>query len=299
MDRLRKRDPRRVMKGIGSFSLIALLFAASFVAPAAAAEAMAPGYVSSEPSDGEMLDEAPERVEVTFDEPLDQSSVLTVSDECGRKVDAGNVEVQVNTMSVALALKPIGKYEVSYFAKGVGGLTGQESGTFGFMVHSGASCGKTDGGGHGGHNGGNDGGHNNGGNGNGGNGHGGSTGHRGDSGGGSGGSNHDSMGHNSSSTQAHSSTNHSASTGSPHGSGKQGSGKHGAGKRGSGKHGAAGAHGRLDILEKNERKEERALAAGLTGDLTAPDGQAVALALALSLLMGVVGGWFLRVSGAR
>jgi methionine-rich copper-binding protein CopC len=299
------------MKRTGSFSLIALLFAATFVAPAAAAEAMAPGYMSSEPSDGEMLDEAPERVEVTFDEPLDQSSVLTVSDECGRKVDDGDVEVQANTMSVGLALKPTGKYEVSYFAKGVGGLTGQESGTFDFMVHSGPSCGKTDGGGHGGHNGGNNGGHDGGGQGSGqhrgghqGGGNGGSTGQNDHSGGGSGGSNHDSTGHNSSSTQAHSSTNLSATTGSRHGSGKDDSGKHGSGKpgggkHGGGKHGAAGAHGRLDILEKNERKEERALAAGLAGDLTAPDGEAVVLALALSLLMGVVGGWFLRVSGAR
>lgn len=110
---------------------------------------------------------------------------------------------------------------------------------------------------------------------------------------------HDSMNDGSTSGANHSSMNHSGSgTSSKRGSGKHGSGKHGSGKQGSGKHGSGGAHGLLDILDQNEREKERAFAAG-PGGLTAPDGQAVALALALSLLMGVVGGWFLRVSGAR
>lgn len=297
------------MKAIGSSSLIALLFAATFVAPAAASaaptnRAMAPTYMSSEPSDGEMLDKAPDRVEVTFDEPLDQSSVLTVTDECGRKVDDGEVEVQANTMTVGIALKPIGRYDVDYFARGVGGVTGQESGTFDFMVHSGPSCGKkaddghTTHGGNKGNHGGNHGGNQNGGGG-GYNNHGGHSG----SGGDGAGADHRSTTHNSDSGQSHSSTGHAGSGATTHRSGKHGSGKHrsgkhGSGKHGGGKHGAAGAHGLLDILEQNERDEERSLAAGPTA-LSAPDGQAVALALALSLLMGVIGGWFLRVSGAR
>lgn len=294
------------MKFIGSSSLIGLLFAAMLVAPAAAgpAGAMAPGYVSSEPSDGEMMEQAPDRVEVTFDEPLDPSSQLKVTDECGRRVDDREVEVQANTMSVGIALKPIGEYKVFYFVKGIGGLTGQESGSFDFMVHSGPSCGKQDDGGHGNHGGGNGSGNHNGGGDDGSKGH---NGHSG-SGGGDGGTDHSSMNPGSSSRAGHSPANHTGpaatthSSGAPgsgrHGSGKHGSGKHAGGKHGDGKHGAAGAHGLLDILEQNERDEERALAAGPEG-LPAPDGQAVALALALSLLMGVIGGWFLRVSGAR
>jgi methionine-rich copper-binding protein CopC len=287
-----------------SSSFIALLIAATFVAPAAATEAMSPGYVSSSPSDGEMLDEAPERVEITFDEPLDETSSVKVSDECGRQVDDGNVDVEANTMSVGIALKPIGEYRVDYFSRGLGGVTGQESGTFDFMVHSGPSCGRKQGGGHGGGHGNNNNGGSGGGNHNGGSGgnHNGSGSHSGSGGGPQGsGTGHTSMGH-SSTSRDHSSMNHTGSSSRQgsrgHGSGKHGSGKHGKDRDGSGKHGG-GAHGLLDILKENEEKEERTLAAGADGLPAAPDGQAVVMALGLSLLMGVVGGWFLRVSGAR
>ena len=77
-----------------------------------------------------------------------------------------------------------------------------------------------------------------------------------------------------------------------HGSGRHGSGKHRSGKHG--KHAKGGAHGLLEALKKNENGD-RPLAAGPAG-APAPNGQAVMMALALSLLMGVVGGWFLRVS---
>lgn len=289
------------MRRVWGSSFIALLFTATLVAPAGASQALSPGYVSSEPAHKEKVQEAPERVQVTFDEPLDASSDLTVTDECGRTVDDGNVEIQGNIMSVGIALKPSGAYQVTYFARGLGGVTGQESGMFGFQVATGPSCGeKKEGGGHQGHGGGDGkGGDGNGGEHEGGHGSGGgSTGHSGRSGSGGGThggmTDHGSVGH-SSASKAHSAMGNAGS--SPrHGSNKHGSGKHGKG--GAGKHGKGGAHGLLDILDRNERSGDRPLAAG-PGDDPAPDGQAVLIALGLSLLMGVVGGWLLRVSGAR
>ncbi len=309
------------MKAWRTKSFIACAFVALLAAPVGAAEAMAPTYVSSEPEDGAMLERAPERVEVTFDEPLDEASDLSVKDECGRTIDAGDARVEANTISVGLALKPVGVYEVTYFAKGVGGLTGQETGTFDFMVHKGPTCGENarghgghgddEGNEHGGGHEGTGGGGNHGGSGN----HGGGGNHAGGGnhgGGSSGGREHSgSSGH----TPSHGSgggTNYGSADHSSRHDGSGGAGRHNPGKHGSkqhgggghggkhgGEHGIAGAHGLLDILEKNERKEERALAAAGDGIPVAPDGQAVLLALALSLVMGVLGGWFLRVSGGR
>lgn len=279
------------MKVRGSFSLIVLLFAATSVAPAAAHGAMSPTYVSSQPSDGAKLDEAPEQVEVTFDEPLDQSSELRVDDECGRRIDGGDVTVQANMMSVGIAQSPSGTYRVTYFARSLGGVTGQETGIFSFLVRGGPSCGPKAGGGHEGHGDGKgDGGKGSGGKHDGGHQDGSSDGHPGSGGGHqSGGPEHSKMDH--ASKGDHSSMNHKK------GSGKHGSGKHRSGKHGSGP-GAKGAHGLLDILDQNEREAEGALAAD-EGAFPAPDGRAIALALALSVLMGVLGGWFLRVSAAR
>jgi methionine-rich copper-binding protein CopC len=100
----------------------------------------APQYVSSEPARGEELHEAPDRVEITFSEPLDPSSDLAVADECGRRVDGGDVEILANQMSVGIAKTPAGKYTVHYTAVGVAGATGSSGGAYSFVVHAGAAC---------------------------------------------------------------------------------------------------------------------------------------------------------------
>lgn len=296
------------MRRIRSSSLIAMVFVAVLAIPAGAAQPAAPSYVSSEPADGEKLHQAPARVEVTFNEPLDESSDLTVKDSCGRTVDDGNVQVEANTISVGIKLKPSGQYVVSYDATGLAGITGTNAGSFQFEVHGGSDCGGSRGGGHGGHKkngGGNDGGGGNDNNGAGGNHgtHGGGDG----SGSGSGGSgqDHSSMtGHGSGSSGGHSATTPTGDGGGHSGmdhagrGGKQGgkhSNKHG---KGQGKGHEDGSHGLLDILKENEA-DGRTTAAGEAGPFGPPDGTAVLLALGLSLGLGVLGGWFLRMSGAR
>src|SRR5687767_9271763 len=100
--------------------------------PAAASQAAAPRYVSSEPSDGAKLHEAPQRVEVTFDQPLDESSSLSIVDECERDIDDNQTVVDGTTMSIGVAETPAGMYHVEYVAEGLGGVTGREEGMFMF-----------------------------------------------------------------------------------------------------------------------------------------------------------------------
>ena len=119
---------------------LAALLLGLVVVAAPAWAANGPRYVSSEPEDGARLHRAPERVSATFSEPLDGTSYLQVRDECGRRVDDRRVEIVANRMTVGLAKAPAGHYEVDYLARGMGGVTGQERGTFHFSVHLGPSC---------------------------------------------------------------------------------------------------------------------------------------------------------------
>lgn len=116
-------------------------------APVAAAPA-APEYVSSEPEDGATLHKAPKQVEATFSEPLDESSTLTVLDECNRQLDDGSTEVDATSMSIEIVKKPAGEYHVEYVARSIAGATGETKGHFMFTVHFGKAC---DGEGHGDH----------------------------------------------------------------------------------------------------------------------------------------------------
>lgn len=280
-----------------TIGIAAAFIAALVVAPASAA-GMAPTYVSSEPSDGEELHRAPERVEVTFSEPLDESSDLTVSDSCGRRVDDGSPTVDGNTISVGIALEPSGHYQVAYSATGLAGLTGTTKGSFHFMVHFGKACGGDGGGGH----------QNHGGNGTGGGGGGGGGGHGQHGGGGGdgddheGGDGHSGAGHGSSGAggaSTHPGGHMSSSTHDPETSGHEGG--HGERHRnkghgkGQGKH---KGHEKAADPKTDDPDEPGPLASG-DGQPVAPDGTAVMLALGLSLLLGTIGGWFLRVSGAR
>ena len=119
--------------------LLALLLLSAVAAPAVA-RAAAPQYQSSDPSDGEEVHQAPERVEVTFDQPLDPSSKLEISDDCGNRIDEGPTEVQGISMTVGLAEMPSGTYRVKYIARGFAGVTGEGTGYFAFLVHGGSPC---------------------------------------------------------------------------------------------------------------------------------------------------------------
>ncbi len=253
------------MRGLVVVSLVGLL--AGTGTTAAAAES-APSYVSSEPEDGEELHKAPGRVTITFSEPLDTSSTMTVEDHCGRAVDDGNVDVDINEMSVGIAKKPSGHYEVTYAAVGFGGVTGTENGRFHFMVHAGPSCGDAQDDHHDGHNG-----HDR---------------HDGQ---------HD---------------GHKTHEGRPDGDAHEG--EHGAGGAGHdsedhGGHAAAGAgghaehgeHPRAQAAQQLEKQRDAQRTQALrTGETPfpggVPDSEAVLVALFLCALLGVVGGWILRVS---
>lgn len=118
----------------------AALLVLSAALPAVASQPVPPRYQSSEPGDGETVHRPPDRVEVTFDQPLDGSSELAVGNDCGKNVDDGDTEVDGNTMSIGLSSKPSGDYHVEYVAVGIGGITGKSTGHFTFTAHGGKAC---------------------------------------------------------------------------------------------------------------------------------------------------------------
>jgi methionine-rich copper-binding protein CopC len=123
--------------------LLAGCYAALLVlvaAPAAASQVAPPQYESSEPAEGATVHKAPDRIEVTFDQPLDDTSSLSVTDGCDRDVDDEATEISGDTMSVGLELKPSGNYHVEYVARGLAGVTGENEGHFTFTAHGGESC---------------------------------------------------------------------------------------------------------------------------------------------------------------
>lgn len=270
-------------------ALAASALAAGPLAGAAGAGLLAPTYQSSDPEKGSMMDHPPSDVTVTFSEPLDPSSTMSVFDECGGEIDSGPATVNLNEMQVGIGKTPSGTYKVVYTAVGLAGVTGKTNGAFDFMVHHGQPC-KKGGGGHGKHG--------NHGKGKGkDNNHGNHDNHGG--GGGDGGDDdhddHDSMG----SGPSHSGTHSSGSThdgghmssGAGHGSG-QGSGQ-GAG-HGSG-HGDHGGGGKGDA--PTAANPNPPVASGPGGIAGTADAQAMLIGLGLALLVGVLGGWLLRNSG--
>jgi methionine-rich copper-binding protein CopC len=141
-----------VMVARGLALLVVGFFLMSAVASAASA---APQRLASDPQEGAELDEPPERVSITFSEPLLEGSELQVLDECGRRVDDDLPQIMANVMSVGIVEESSGTYRVSYTAVGP---TGTGTGRFTFTVHGGAACdpasgdhhGADSGGGHGG-----------------------------------------------------------------------------------------------------------------------------------------------------
>jgi methionine-rich copper-binding protein CopC len=252
--------------------VLALLTALALPAFAQAA----PQYQDSEPGAGASVQNAPDHVSVTFNEPLDDSSNLTVVNECGKNVDNGVVTVSLNEMSVGLdEAHYSGTYRVAYTAVGLGGVTGTTNGSFTFDAAEGHPC---DGGGdhdhdddkdhkdhdkkdHSDHND-----HEN--------------------------REHDGMDHG----DEHS--DHTDMTHTGHSTEMDGSG-HGHGAEGDhdGTHDARTGHSEHEGADADHRmgSPDGDQAAGLLPKLPA-DGKAVLIALGLCAAMGVIGGLFLRAN---
>jgi methionine-rich copper-binding protein CopC len=262
---------------IGCYAVLLVLL----VAAPAVASRIAPEYQNSEPSAGGTVHEPPDRIEITFSEPLDPGSSMTVTDACDRRVDDGATEVSGSTMSIGLEDKPAGRYLVGYVARGIGGLTGETEDSFTFTAHAGAPCGPGAGG-HGGH-----GGHGNGhGNGNGGhNGNHGGSHHSGGShaggdhaAGSHSGSDHSGMDHSTMGTSAHTdhgSTEHDSHEGDHH----SGSG-----------HDAVASGPEIDGITSSDTQR---------GLLTRADSTTLMISLALCAALGILGGVVLRATGAK
>lgn len=289
----RARVPRTLL---GSAAALVALWA---IAPVAAAQpspgpspspsetaAQAPTYVASEPEEGEQVHKAPDEVTVTFSEPLDASSTMEVRNECGKRVDDGEITVELNQMSIGIAKKPVGEYQVDYVAVGPAGVTGSTEGSFTFTVHAGESCDGSGGGhdGHGGQKGGDQkgGGHN--------------GGHKG-SGRESGGHNGEHLGsgggHTAGSGPAH--TGHeTAAPGSGHRADHDGPGH-------AGHHDKKNEHRNDEHASPDEAPDDRPIesAAGEGIAAEVPDATTALIALALAAALGVLGGWLLRQMGVR
>ena len=259
--------------------------AAGPLAGAAGAALVAPTYQSSDPEDGAMMDHPPSEVTVTFSEPLDASSEMSVFDECGTEIDSGDATVNLTEMQVGIDNTPAGTYKVVYTAVGLAGVTGETKGSFDFMVHHGKPCKKgavkhPDHGNHGkgkkkdrehDHDGDGKDDHDDM-----------SSGHSGgdhDSG-----SDHDSGGNHDSGSTTHSGGHmpSGSGNGSGHGSGHGGPG-HGKGK------------GIDDAPTAGSPNPP--VAAGPGGITATADAEAMLIGLGLALLVGVLGGWLLRNSG--
>lgn len=261
----------------GAYAALLVLLAA---APAVA-QAAPPQYQSSEPSEGATVHEAPDRIEVTFDQPLDEDSVLTVFDECDRRIDDGNTDVSGSSMSVALDEKPAGHYHVEYVAVGIGGITGENEDHFTFTAHGGPSCDGTGNGHKNGHGNGNGNGHKNG--------HGNGTGNGHGSGHGNG-AGHDDTGH---STGTDHTTDHGSGAGPAHGghddsTAKSAASGHSGGHAGNGSR--ASAAGDFDGITSSDTARRL---------LTRANSTTLLISLALCVGLGILGGTVLRATGSR
>lgn len=264
-------------------SFLAVLMVGWMAAPALAA----PTVISTNPEEGAEMHEPPGEVTIGFSEPLQGSSGLTVKDDCGSKVSEGEgriVGMAMNELNVIIGNAPHrGTYTVEYVATGV---TGTATGSYTFIVHGGTNCDGTQGGGDGGHHGGGQGGNKGGGTG---------GGNHGGSHGGSGGGDHSGTGgsHDGSGDGDHSgSGDHSGMSSSNHDMSKHG------------EHQDMNHKGSKKDRHRNHRNGRNQgggnppLAAGDNdgGVSDIPTGTTVVISLGLAILMGVVGGWVLRVA---
>lgn len=274
-------------------SLLALSLV--WLGPVAAAQQAGPEPTDESPKAGGAVREAPDEVSMTFSEPLDPSSHLEVTDQCGRTV-SGDTEVTVDEMSTNLTMKPKGHYTVDWTATGIAGASGTNEGSYAFHVYQGDPC-DPDKGGNGNHNHNNNGGPKN-------NNHHGNNNHNGGHGNGPGGG-HDGSSHTGDhSSTTHTSTDHSAGTHSPTDGDHSGAGDHGAdarhGDHGEKKKGAGHSEhrgGGDGEPNKPSGPDERSVADGPTS-ATENDALNLLLVLLLPALLGTTGGVVLRARAA-
>ena len=269
-----------------SLALRALILAVVMVGWMAAPALAEPTVLSSDPEAGAEMHEPPGEVTIEFSEPLQDSSGMTVKDGCGNKVSEGTgriVGTAMNELNVIVGDAPHrGTYTVEYVATGV---TGTATGSFDFVVHGGTACDGSGGGG-------NHGGHNNGGGGNtGGGNHGGHD--------GSGGGDHNSSGgtHNGGATHNGSDHNGSDHNGSDHDMDDMDMSEHD--EHQNMKHKNNNRHdGHKGGKHPNQGNGGGPIAApdDLAGATDIPTGTTVVIALGLAILMGLIGGWVLRMS---
>lgn len=112
----------------GVFTLLALA-----AAPGASAHAT---LMSTDPADGAVLDEAPQRVAATFNEPMqDTFAAMTVVGPEGNLWSTGEAEVDGPVVSVAVKpLGPAGTYTANYRATSADGHVVQGSWSFELSV---------------------------------------------------------------------------------------------------------------------------------------------------------------------
>jgi methionine-rich copper-binding protein CopC len=120
----------------------ALMFVISVVPPAGAWP-LAPELVNSKPADKEGLHSAPTEVSLEFSEELDETaSTIEVRNECGKRVDEDSVEVAGAFVSTKLKGDSKGDYTVRYEATGFGSFSGTATGEYSFTVQVGSTCGR-------------------------------------------------------------------------------------------------------------------------------------------------------------
>jgi methionine-rich copper-binding protein CopC len=264
------------MRVIAARSLLAALMvviSGAFFTPASAA----PTKTSSNPSDGEQLHQAPERVSITFDQPLDPGSRIEVTNHCDERVDEQPTQIDGTEMSVAVTGTSAGMYHVTYVARGLAGVTGESTGAFTFSVHMGGSC---DGGGGGHHHGS------------------GSGGHQGSEGGHGGEEGHTSAGHEGAAHRSttHASTTHASSHSSPshtsHSSTGMDHGDHAMSSESS----SHGEHAGHSAAGDERGATDHISSAPTNSPVRGPGSEAVVMSLSLCALLGVAGGVVLRAS---
>ncbi|MFN2389930.1 MAG: hypothetical protein ABR575_10060, partial [Actinomycetota bacterium] len=206
---------------------------------------------------------------------------VTVFDECDRRIDDGDVTVDLFEMTVGIARTPSGRYVVGYTARGIGGVSGTTSSSFSFTVHAGPSCGPGHGD-HGGHDDDPDGGRRRGGHG------------RGEHDPGR----HDRGGHDMSGSGGHKGMQHPSAThpaGGHGGKAHERASRHGRHRREhGGRHRGTGEGPPEGSAQSDNRSGPLAIGHN-AGDLPV-DQQAVLVALALATGLGILGGWVIRVA---
>ena len=128
-----------------SLTFRALILALTLVGWMATPALAAPQRITSDPEPGAQLPDMPARVTITFSEPLSQPSDIQVKDECKVAIDKGEAViggVLQNELSIDIASKSHGTFTVKYVATGVTGTTTE---SFTFVVHAGKPCKAADG----------------------------------------------------------------------------------------------------------------------------------------------------------